>query len=598
LQTAPESNLAAATSALFGDLAPRFSALWTQVYDPLGHWTISTAVAALPLCVLLGLLAVARWSAWKAALGGFLVAAAVAFTVFGMPARMIAASAFVGVVFAVLRIIWLIVAAVFLYDISVVTGQFDVMRGSIASLSSDRRLQAVLVAFCFGALLEGAAGFGAPVAISAAFLVGLGFQPFQAALLCLIANTAPVAWGGIGTPILTLSKVTGLDVAALSATSGRILPIMSLIIPFWLVRTMTSWRATFEVWFPLLVISGTFATVQFLWSNFVGFELVDIVSAAAGMLAGVIVIRLWRPRSIWRFPSEFEDIGPSSDRNGNLEIAPPGTLSRGQVARAWMPFALLTVTVLFWGIPAIKPLGTRSVKDWLDEQFSRKYDLAWLDLKVVKGPAVTGHETPVAADFERAQVDFAPLSSTGSAVFLAAVASGFMLRVSPTRMARLFFGTIRRLVPAAAAIICMLALGFVTKYSGMDAVLGLAFTRTGPLLYPLFGTLLGWLGVALTGSDTSSNVLFGNLQKITALKLNLDPVLMASANTTGGVMGKMIDAQSIVVAAAATGEGGNEGQLLRAILGHSVLLALLVGCIVWLYAHVFPQIVVAAASVN
>jgi len=260
-----------------------------------------------------------------------------------------------------------------------------------------------------------------------------------------------------------------------------------------------------------------------------------------------------------------------------------------------MPFGLLTITVLIWGIPAIKPLRTASVKDWLDQQLSWKPEIAPLHLKVVKGPAVTGHESPLPEDYERAQVDLAPLSSTGTAVFLAALASGYLLGVSTTTMARLFFGTVRRMIPAIGAIICMLSLGFVTKYSGMDAVLGLAFTRAGPVLYPLFGTLLGWLGVALTGSDTSSNVLFGNLQKITALKLHLDPVLMASANTTGGVMGKMIDAQSIVVAAAATGEGGNEGQLLRAVLRHSVSLALLVGGIVWIYAHVFPQLVVAAA---
>lgn len=565
--------------------------MWQQVYDPMGHWMISTAVAALPLGVLLGLLALARWSAWQAALAGFLTASMVASLVFGMPARMIAASAFVGVSFALLRIVWLIVAAVFLYDVAVVTGQFEVMKSSVASLSSDRRLQAVLVAFCFGALMEGAAGFGAPVAISAAFLVGLGFSPFQAALLCLIANTAPVAWGGIGIPILTLSKVTGLDVRALSATSGRILPVMSLVVPFWLVRTMTSWRETSEVWFPLLIISGTFASIQFLWSNYVGFELVDIASSAAGMVAGVIVIRLWRPKSIWRFKTDVADCDQTSG-DGVAAGRASDPFSRWQVARAWMPFAILTITVLIWGIPAIKLLGTTSVKDWLDRQFSRKYDLAWLDRKVVKGEAVTGHENPHAEDFERAQVDFTPLSATGTAVFLAALASGFLLRVSPAMMVRLFLSTIRRMTRAIAAIVCMLALGFVTKYSGMDAVLGLAFTRTGPVLYPIFGTLLGWLGVALTGSDTSSNVLFGNLQKITAAKLHLNPILMASANTTGGVMGKMIDAQSIVVAAAATGEGGKEGDLLRAVFWHSILLALLVGCIVWIYAHILPQWVV------
>jgi lactate permease len=555
----------------------------------------STLVAAVPVLVLLGLLATGRASAWKAALLGLATASGVAWLVFGMPATMIAAAALVGVVFALLRIVWLIVAAVFLYDITVATGQFEIMKASVARLSADRRLQAVLVAFCFGAFIEGAAGFGAPVAISAAFLVGLGFQPFEAALLCLIANTAPVAWGGIGTPILTLSKVTGLDVHALSATAGRILPIMSLVIPFWLVRAMTSWRETAAVWFPLTVIGGTFASVQFVWSNYVGFELVDIVASVASMAAGVIVIRCWHPRRTWRFKRD----AVSQDIEGSPGVQKTtGDLSVSRITRAWMPFVLLTMTVLVWGVPAIKPMGTPSVKDWLDQRLSWKPELAWLHLKTAKGALVTGHDTPLPEDYEKAQVDIVPLSSTGSAVFLAAVISGYWLGLPTTRMAGLLAGTVRRMIPAIAAILFMLALGFVTKYSGMDAVLGLAFTRTGPLLYPIFGTLLGWLGVALTGSDTSSNVLFGNLQKITAVKLGLNPILMASANSTGGVMGKMIDAQSIVVAAAATGEGGREGELLRAVFWHSILLALLVGAIVWVYAHILPGYVPPAPAVS
>jgi lactate permease len=444
------------------------------------------------------------------------------------------------------------------------------------------------VAFSFGAFIEGAAGFGAPVAISAAFLVGLGFRPFEAALLCLIANTAPVAWGAIGTPILTLSKVTELDVEALSATSGRILPFLSLIIPFWLVRTMTSWRETLAVWPALLVVGGTFAGVQFAWSNFVGFELVDIVSAVASLLAGVLLMRVWQPRSIWRFEHDGENDRDPFDGGPELSAA--------RVARAWMPFLILTLTVMTWGIPEIKAWGTPAVKDWLDAHGSWKPNVPGLHLRIVKGSAVTGHENPEPADYEKATVDVVPLSSTGTAVFLAAVLSGLLLGLSPGRMAMQLLATIRRMGPAIGAIFCMLALGFVTKYSGMDAVLGLAFTKTGPWLYPIFGTLLGWLGVALTGSDTSSNVLFGNLQKITARKLGLNPVLMASANTTGGVMGKMIDAQSIVVAAAATGEGGREGELLRKVLWHSVALAFLVGLIVWTYAHVTPWMVAAPAA--
>jgi lactate permease len=446
-----------------------------------------------------------------------------------------------------------------------------------------------LVAFCFGAFIEGAAGFGAPVAISAAFLVGLGFRPFQAGLLCLIANTAPVAWGSIGIPIYTLSNVTGLDVHALSATCGRILPFMSLLIPFWLVRSMTGWRNTLAVWFPLAVMGGSFAIVQFLWSNYVGHELVDIVAAVASMAAGVIVLRLAGPREPWRFE---DDAAPASTPG---EPA-PGRGTAARTARAWMPFALLTLAVLCWGIPPSKWLGTPAVREWLDARLSWKPALAWLHLKVAKGAAVTGHQAPLPADFESARIDVVPLSATGTAVFLAAVVSGFALGLSPRTMARVLARTVRRMIPAFVAILCMLALGFVTKYSGMDAVLGLAFTRTGPFFYPIFGTLLGWLGVALTGSDTSSNVLFGNLQKITAMKLGLNPYLMASANSTGGVMGKMIDAQSIVVAAAATGQGGREGELLRAVFWHSIMLALCVAAIVWVYAHLLPEAVVTAGA--
>ena len=359
---------------------------------------------------------------------------------------------------------------------------------------------------------------------------------------------------------------------------------------------MTTWRETAEVWLPLMVIGGTFASVQFAWSNYVGYELVDIVSSVSSMAAGVIVIRLWHSRRARRL--ERNDVESMTEftqrpRDGRGDHEP---LTVRQIARAWMPFVLLSCMVLIWGIPASKAWGTPAVKDWLDERFSWKPELGWLHLRIAKGTEATGHASPRPEDYEKAQIDIVPLSSTGTAVFLAAFASGCVLGVPSTTMARLLAGTVRRMIPAIAAILCMLALGFVTKYSGLDTVLGLACTRTGPILYPIFGTLLGWLGVALTGSDTSSNVLFGNLQRITALKLGLDPILMASANSTGGVMGKMIDAQSIVVAAAATGEGGREGELLRAVFWHSILLALLVGAIVWVYAHVFPGAVVGGAA--
>jgi lactate permease len=556
------------------------TSVWIQNYDPLGSWPLSTLVAAVPVLVLLGLLASGRASAWGAALAGLVAAMVAAVGVFGMPAGMAMAAAGHGLVFAAFRIVWLIVAAVFLYDLAVSTGQFDVMKASIARLSGDRRIQAVLVAFSFGAFLEGAAGFGAPVAISAAFLVGLGFKPFQAALLCLIANTAPVAWGAIGTPIRTLAEVTGLDVEALSATSGRILPPLALILPFWLVRAIVPWRETLAVWPALLAMGGAFAGTQFAWSNYVKFELVDLASSVASLVAGVVVLRFWKPAVEWRF--EHDDAG-------GMDVGAAPSPGARAVARAWMPFVLLSLMVLVWGIPGVKKR--------MDQSTSRKWEVPGLHLKIARGPALTGHAEPTAADREKAIADIVPISSTGTAVFVAAVLGGLLLGVGPIRQARMLGATVVRLIPAIGAILGMLALGFVTKASGMDVVLGLAFTRTGPALYPIFGTLLGWLGVALTGSDTSSNVLFGNLQRVTAEKLGISPILMASANTTGGVMGKMIDAQSIVVAAAATGEDGKEGELLRAVIGHSIALALMVGAIVWVYAHLLPGFVASPMPV-
>lgn len=546
--------------------------IWTQSYNPLGDWRLSTLVAAVPVLVLLGSLITGRVSARNAALLGLGAAFLIAVGVFRMPPSLAAAAAANGMVFAIFRIAWLIVAAVFLYDIAVLTGQFEVLKQSIARLSGDRRLQAILVAFAFGAFIEGAAGFGAPVAISAAFLVGLGFAPFQAALLCLIANTAPVAWGAIGTPILTLAGVTGLNVDALSITTGRILPPISFLVPIWLVCTLAGWRATLQVWPALLVIGGTFAAVQWAWSNWVGVELVDIASSVASLIAGVILLTRWKPKVEWQFPHEAEH-----------EITPAPVHSASRVARAILPFALLSVFVFVWGIPA--------VRDFLDSKTSWKPGMPGLHLAIARGAEITGHPTPEPKDLEKAELTIVPISSTGTAVFLSAVLSGLVLGVSPVQLARIFIKTIVRLRDAIATILLMLALGYLTKASGLDTVLGLAFTRVGPILYPVFGTLLGWLGVALTGSDTSSNVLFGNLQRVTAERLGLNPILMASANSAGGVMGKMVDAQSIVVGAAATGESGHEGKLLRAVLWHSIALAGLVSAVVWLYAHAFPSLV-------
>jgi len=533
---------------------------WPQNYDPLGFWPGSTVLAALPVVVLFYLLAFRRVSAAYAALGGAATALAVAIIIVGMPARLAAMSFAYGVGFGLLKIAWIVLSAVYLYDLSVATGAFAVMKESVAALSADRRLQALIIAFSFGAFIEGAAGFGAPVAISAAFMVGLGFEPFYAAALCLIANTAPVAWGALGTPVHTLAAVTGLPEPDLNAMIGRILPFTSVVVPFWLVRTMAGWAETFAVLPAILVTGVSFAVAQFYWSNYQDSNLVDIVGALVSLTATVVLLRLWRPAKIFRFPGE----------------APPESLvgeRPGRVVKAWLPFLILSVFVFVWGLPSVK----RALN-----LLTPVFPVPGLHLAVARSAPVARELTPEAALF-----DLNWLSATGTGCFLAALAAGLAQGLSPRALARTFLKTVQRMRMPVLAIAAMLGLGFVTRYSGIDAILGLAFTRTG-FLFPFFGTFLGWLGVALTGSDTSSNALFGSLQRITAEQLGLDPILMTSANSSGGVMGKMIDAQSIVVATAATHQVGNEGKIFRFVLWHSIALGALVGLVVMAYAYLFP----------
>jgi lactate permease len=556
---------------------------WTQVYDPLHSWPLSTAVAALPVLVLFYLLAVREVRPHWAALVGAAAAILSATLVFTMPWGMAGMSFLLGAGFG-FKIAWIVVAAVFLYDISVFTGQFAIMKDSIAAISQDRRIQALLIAFAFGAFVEGCAGFGTPVAISGAFMIGLGFEPFYAAVLNLIANTAPVAWGAIGTPVHTLAAVSGLPESDLNAMLGRILPFTGVIIPFWLVRIMVPWRETFEILPAILVCGLSFSITQFFWSNYVDSNLVDIASGVACLLAMVIFLRFWQPASVWRFERE---------RDAGFEGAAILSHSRRAVFRAWVPFLILSVLVLLWGLPSIKnrlnAATTPSYAVLLTDGTARPgppgWDVPLLHTKVFRDRPVVSSRAPEAARF-----DFNWLTMTGTAAFLAAIISGLLLGVRPKDLVRLFGRTIWRMRFAVIAICCMLGLGFVTRYSGMDAVLGLAFTRTG-WLFPFFGTFLGWLGVALTGSDTSSNALFGSLQRITAQQLNIDPILMGAANSAGGVMGKMIDAQSIVVATAATNQVGHEGRLLRTLMWHSVVLTAIVGMIVMIFAYVLPGLV-------
>jgi len=575
---------------------------WTQTYDPLGHWWLSTLVAALPIIGLFSLLAGLKVKPHWCAIAGATTAVLVAIIFFNMPPTLAGLSFGYGVAFGVLKIAWIVLAAVYLYDISVETGQFEIMKESIAGITADRRLQVLLVAFWFGAFIEGAAGFGAPVAIAGAFMIGLGFKPFHAAALNLIANTAPVAWGAIGTPVHTLAAVSALPESDLNAMIGRILPLTAVIVPFWLVKTMVSWKETFEVLPAIAVVGVSFALTQFFWANYVDSNLVDIMGGVVSLVAVLAFLRFWKPKKIWRFDYDEKPAAPhaptakiSDDVGGEWAaekfdgLVKVRTYTTGQVLKAWMPFAILSLFVLLWGLPKIKlamnQATTPAFRVMLPNGKVRPgppgWDVPYLHNAVFRSAPVVAKPTP-----EAARYDFNWLSATGTGCFFAAIVSGLLLGQGLVQLLKIFWRTLVRMRLAMIAISFMLGLGYVTRYSGLDAVLGLAFTRTG-WPYPFFGTFLGWLGVALTGSDTSSNALFGSLQKITSQQLGIDPILMCAANSAGGVMGKMVDAQSITIATAATEQVGNEGIIFRYVAWHSVALGSIVGIIVLLYAYVF-----------
>jgi len=556
---------------------------WTQVYDPTGHWWLSALIASLPIIALFTLLAGFRVRPHWSALAGAATAMLVAIIVFHMPVSLAAESFLYGVATGLMNIVWIVVAAVYLYDISVNTGDFEIMKASVGGISSDRRLQLLLVAFCFGAFIEGCAGFGSPVAIAGAFMIGLGFKPFHAAALNLIANTAPVAWGAIGTPVHMLAVVSALPEADMNAMIGRILPITAIIVPFWLVRAMVGWKETFEVLPAILVVGVSFASMQFFWSNHMDSNLVDITAGLFSLLCTVLFLLFWKPKRIWRFA---EDPAPASPDSETSHIT-AHHYTRGQVLKAWVPFLILSLFVFLWGYKPVKDwMNVHTTPSWVTAE--GKPNGGWntpLHRKISRDKPVVPKPTPEAAKFP-----FIWLSATGTGCFLAAIVGGLIRGVSPVKLLKIFGQTLVRMRFAVLAISGMLGLGFVTRYSGTDAVLGLAFTHTG-WFFPFFGTFLGWLGVALTGSDTSSNALFGSLQRITAEQLHLDPILMTSANSAGGVMGKMVDAQSICVATAATNQVGNEGTIFRFVFWHSVALGAIVGVIVMFYAYVLPQFV-------
>jgi len=549
--------------------------MWSQVYNPLQSILLSALVAAIPVIVLLGALGFFHLKAHLAALLGLAASLAIAIFEFGMPIQMSIMSALYGAAYGLLPIGWIILNVIFLYQLTLQKGHFKVLQNSIAGVTEDRRLQLLLIAFAFGAFFEGAAGFGTPVAVTGAILIGIGFSPLAASGLCLIANTAPVAFGAIGTPVIALAAVTGLDLFQLSKQIGHQLPLFSVIIPFWLIWAFAGFRGMIQVWPAALVTGVCFAIPQYLVSTLHGPWLVDIVASIASLTALTLFLRIWQPRTLWLSASRIDpgarENSKSSQDNPIVETFHSKAEKRAQAVKAWLPWVILSVFVFLWGIP--------QTKSFLDGLFNPKLPVIGLDKLVQRVPPLVPAPHPEAAVYALSM-----LSATGTGILLAAVISGFLMGYSPAGMAGAYWQTLKLVRFSLLTIACMLALGYVTRYSGTDAALGLAFAQTG-VLYPMFGTLLGWLGVALTGSDTASNVLFGGLQKITAQQLGLNPVLMAAANSSGGVMGKMIDAQSIVVASTATRWYGHEGDILRFVFFHSIALAVLVGVLVTIQAY-------------
>ena len=558
---------------------------WTQTYNPLGNLYLSALVAALPVVVLLGALAFFHVKAHWAALLGLGAALATALFVYGMPGQLAVATAFSGAAYGLFPIGWIVLNAIFVYDITVKTGKFEVVKDTIAGLAADRRIQVLLIAYSFGAFIEGAAGFGTPVAISAAMLIGLGFKPLLAAGLSLIGNTAPVAFGALGTPVVVLAKVTNLPLDQLSAMVGRQLPLFSLIIPFWLVWAMSGWRGMLQVWPACLAAGLGFAVPQFLVSNFHGPWVVDIVAAASSITAVVVLLRFWQPKQTWRFEHERESDAAIGIFHGLQPRSVGAAATRPAINRpsrreawiAWMPWIILSVFVFAWGLPP--------VKEWLNAFHNPTWQVPLLHNAVLRAPPVVSKPTAEGAIFS---LNY--LSATGTGLLMAGLVSGLLLGLRPRALLGVYLGTLARVRYSLLTIAAMLALGFTTRYAGSDATMGLAFASTGAA-FPFFSAMLGWLGVALTGSDTSSNVLFGNLQQVTAQQVGISPLVACAANSSGGVMGKMIDAQSIVVAGVATGQVGQEGPILRYVFLHSVVLAALVGVVVLLQAYVFTWMI-------
>jgi lactate permease len=547
--------------------------MWNQIYNPLGNAGLSTIAAAIPVVTLLVLIASGKVKAHIAAIIALIVANIITITIFSMPAGMSIRASVLGVVSGFFPIGWIVLNVIFLYRITVATGKFELLKRAVGGVTEDRRLQLLLIAFSFGAFFEGASGFGTPVAITGAVLIGLGFSPLAASGLSLIANTAPVAFGALGTPIQGLATVTGIDPFLLGAMVGRQLPLFSLLVPFWVVWAFAGWKGMKDIWPAILVTGVTFAVPQFVISNYLNPWIVDIGASLISMGGLILFLKVWQPKVLWLSPAlRGNDESASTMTAPKLMDKTP--LTQAELWSALLPWIIVCILMLIWGNDAFKV--------WANAHFTWNYPVPELHNMINSVPPVAAKPTPQGAVF-----GFTYLSFTGTGMLIAAIISGLLMGFSPLKMIAEYGRTLQVCAISLITISAMLAIGTLTRLSGVDATLGLAFAATG-VLYPFFGTLLGWLGVALTGSDTASNVLFGNLQKITSQQLGLSPILMAAANSSGGVMGKMIDAQSIVVASTATNWYGHEGTILRFVFKHSIALACLVGLFVMLQAYVYP----------
>jgi len=553
--------------------------MWQHNYEPLaGSLGLSALVAAIPIFVLFVMLGVLRRPAWISALGALLSGLIVALVAYGMPARLAIISMIYGAAYGMFPIAWVVFSSIMLYRLVVDTGKFEIIKDSVGGLTDDRRLQAMFIAFSFGAFIEGAAGFGAPVAVAGAMLAGLGFDPFYAAGICLLANTAPVAFGSIGIPVITLASVTGLPVGALSAMVGRLCAMISIFIPGYLLVVMAGRKRAMEVLPAIIACGVSFAGVQFLVSNYVGAELTDILSSLTCIIVMIGVLKLWKPASIMRL---------ETDRPSTVEVSRP---SGRQLFLAWLPYLLLVVFVLAWGEPDIK----KAIDTWTNNMLPSSLpinastlnglNVPGLHNMIQRVPPVTPTPSPYGAVFT-----FNWLSASGTACLLALLASALLMGISPGRVIKAYRDTFRQLSYAMITIASMLGLAYLMNYSGMTSTLGLALASTGTA-FPFFSAVVGWMGVFLTGSDTSANALFGNLQVVTANALQLNPILMASVNSAAGVMGKMISVQSIAVAVAATGmTSADESRLFRFTIKHSALLMVVMGLLSMFFAYVVPH---------